>query len=392
MSFTGFSVFQAQQLDGQDGRLTSVESLAASKVAQTTYNTKLSQVDSALLTHTNEISALNLAVAQRVLTSTYDDKMAAVDAKDAAQDGRLTAVESLAASKVDQSVYLTKMGLLDAKDAAHEGRLDAVEGVAASKVAQTAYDTKVADLEAADAALSGRVGAIESDITGRVQAAIDEKVAQTVFDSLASELRNADSALTTALATKVAAETQSAVDAAQNDIIAQKASINQLNNLVNNVNAALSSIDQAKVEKGEFYAKRDAIEEFIAIFLQTYTITKPNGQPYAYTGVKQNLLVPQYVAASPTNVTYNSTSKVLSFSLPAQSALDLNFVDINIQGQWFHFVNPAYNQPNASTYSRNGSEIFIDLTSVAVSGLVRIFTRYDSVSQSSDAGYAEITV
>lgn len=392
MSFTGFSIAQAQQLDGQSGRLDAVESLAASKVAQTAYNAKLSQVDASLLTHTNEISALNLAVAQRVLTTTYDDKMAALDAKDSAQDTRLTAVESLAGSKVDQSVYATKMIQLDAKDATQDGRLDAVESLAASKVAQSVYESKVADLEAADAVLFGRVGALETDISGRVQSAINEKVAQTVFDSLATELRNADSALTAAVATKVAAETQAAVDLAQNQLISQKASISQLQNLVNNVNTVLGQIDAAKLDKDEFYAKRDAIEEFIAVLLQTYVITKPNGQPYAYTGVKQNVLVPQYVAASPINLTYNATSKILSFSLPAQSALDLNFADVNIQGQWYHFVNPVYNQPNVSTYSRTGSEIFIDLSAVAVSGLVRVFTRYDSVSQSAVAGYAEITV
>jgi hypothetical protein len=270
--------------------------------------------------------------------------------------------------------------------------LAAVESLAGSKVDQSVYAAKVGLLEAADSALSNRVGAIESDITGRVQNAINERVAQTVFESLANELRSADSALTAAVADRVTAGTQSAVDQAQNEIIAQKATLTQFGSLINTVNSALSSLDEAKVEKGEFNAKRDAIEEFIAVFLQTYTITKPNGQAYAYTGVKQNVLAPQYVAASPTNLTYNPTSKVLSFSLPAQSALDLNYADININGNWFHFVNPAYNQPNASTYSRSGSEIFIDLSAVTVSGLVSVYTRYDSVSQSADSGLAEITV
>lgn len=392
MSFTGFSIAQAQQLDGQSGRLDAVETLASSKVAQTVYSAKLSLVDGSLLTHTNEISALNLAVSQRVLSSTYEAKMVLLDAKDSQQDNRLAAVESLAGSKVDLSAYITKMGLLDSKDEAHESRLSAVESLAGSKVAQDVYAAKVVDLEAADSALGIRIGAIETDITGRVQNAINEKVAQTVFESLATELRSADSALTAAVADRVSAVTQSAVDQAQDDIIAQKATLAQFGNLITNVNGSLSSLDVAKVEKGEFHAKRDAIEEFIAVFLQTYTITKPNGQSYAYTGEKQNVLTPQYNAASPTNLTYNSTSKVLSFSLPAQSALDLNYADVNINGNWFHFVNPDYNQPNASTYSRSGSEIFIDLTAVTVSGLVSVYTRYDSVSQSAAAGYAEITV
>lgn len=393
MSFTGFSIAQAQQLDGQSGRLDAVESLAASKVAQTVYDARVASVDTSLTAHSNSIAALVTNVNQRVAQTAYDAKIALVDAKDAAQDTRLTAVESLAGSKVDQSVYATKMSILDAKDVAHEGRLDAVEALAASKVAQTVYSAKVSALEAADAALDVRVGAIETDISGRVQAAINEKVAQTVFDSLASELRDADSALTAALATKVAAETQSAVDAAQDELISQKATVTQLGNLVNGFNAALTELDESKVANNAYNAKIAALEEFIQIFMLTYTIQKPSGQNYAYTGEFQNALVPPYVAESPINLAYDAAAGMLTFALPSQAALDLNFVDVNVNGTWLHFVNPDYNIPNTSTFTRSGSLIFINLSGIAVpTGQVLVFTRYDSVSQSSVAGQASITV
>jgi hypothetical protein len=240
------------------------------------------------------------------------------------QDSRLSAVEALAGSKVAQSVYDAKVVLVDAKDAEQDARLVAVEG---------------------------RATALESDISGRVQTAIDEKVAQTVFDSLASELRSADSALTTALATKVSAVTQSAVDALQDGAIATKASIAQFNNLINAFNGELDRIDakdaeqdgrlsqiESNVDNHENHlngidgtianvilpnlsdlngwrvttegrvgtvesrlnvqidphlsahdGKLSAIEEFISVLLRTYTITKPNGAPYAYTGSAQGL-------------------------------------------------------------------------------------------------------
>jgi hypothetical protein len=272
MSFTGGSISQGALLSSQDGRISSVEALAGSKVAQ----------------------------------SVYDAKVALLDAKDVEHDGRLTAVEALAESKVAQSAYDAKVALLDAKDVEHDGRLDAVEALAESKVAQSAYDAKVALLDAKDVEHDGRLDAVESrataletDISGRVQIAIDEKVAQTVFDALATELRSADSALTSAVATKVATITQEAVDNAQNAVIETKANIADLNASVTTLNASIAT----KVAQSDYNTKtsdltsRDysferrllAFEEFARVLLATYNITKPDGQLYSFTASTQGL-------------------------------------------------------------------------------------------------------
>jgi len=198
MSFVGGSISQAAAISGAEGRLSSVEALAASKVAI---------VD-------------------------YDAKVALLDAKDAEQD-------LVIASKLSTAVYDLKMAGLDAHDAAHDAAIAALE-------------TRAGDLET-------RAGAIESDISGRVQSAIDEKVAQTVFDSLASELRTADSALTTALATKVATVVQAAKDAEQD------------------------------AKDAEHDGKLAALVEFVRAMLSTYSITKPDGNAYAWTGDAQGL-------------------------------------------------------------------------------------------------------
>jgi hypothetical protein len=258
MSYVGGSISQAAAISGAEGRLSAVEALAAAKVAQ----------------------------------SVYDAKVALIDAKDAEQDGRLVAVEAVAAAKVAQSVYDAKVALVDAKDAEQDGRLSAVEG---------------------------RATALESDIGGRVQSAIDEKVAQTVFDSLASELRSADSALTAALATKVSAVTQASVDALQDSAIATKASLAGVNDALsslasqfNDEIARLDGVDASKVSQADYNdmveglqavdaahdakdaehdGKLAAIIEFIRALLETYTITKPDGNAYEWTGAAQGLVI-----------------------------------------------------------------------------------------------------
>lgn len=358
MSFVGSCIAQAVQITSQDGRLAAVESLAASKVAQ----------------------------------AAYDAKVALLEAADAAAAGRLDAVEAVAASKVASSVYSAKMALVDAKDAEHDSKLIAVEAKNAEQDGRlVAIEAKDVEQDGRLSAVEGRATALESDISGRVQAAIDEKVAQTVFDSLASELRSADSALTAALATKVAATTQSAVDALQDSSIATKASIASLNNVIGAFNAELDrldGVDATKVAIVDYEAKVDALEEFIAVLLQTYTITKPTGGAYEYTGVKQNILAAPFAPENPVNIV--ASGNALSFDLP-NTVGQISFVDVNVGGTWYQGWRSAVAPPNANLLSINGSMVAMVLP-VAITGEVDIFTRYDVFSGNSNAGFAHITV
>jgi hypothetical protein len=411
MSFVGGSISQAAAISGAEERLVAVEALAASKVATATFNAKVALLDGKDAEHDSRLGSVEAVAASKVAQAAYDAKVVLLDAKDvehdaaiavavandAAHAARLDGLDALVATKVAQTAYASKMSALDAKDAAHEGRLDAVEALAATKVAQADYDAKMAALDAKDAAhegrldaVEGRATALESDISGRVQAAIDEKVAQTVFDSLASELRSADSALTAALATKVAATTQAAVDEAQNGVIATKASIASVNsalqglsNYVDSQVARLDGVDASKVAAVDYQAKVDALEEFIAVLLQTYTITKPTGGSYEYTGVKQNLLAPAFAPENPTNVSFSGND--LSFDLP-ETVGQISFVDVNVGGNWYQAWRSAVAPPNANVMSISGVRVTVTLP-VAIAGVVDIFTRYDVFSGNADAGF-----
>jgi hypothetical protein len=358
MSFTGGSISQAVAISGAEGRLSAVEALAETKVA----------------------------------LSVYDAKMALIDAKDVAQDGRLSAVEALASSKVASATYSAKMALVDAKDAEHDGKLIALEAKDAEHSARlVAIEAKDVEQDGRLSAVEGRATALETDISGRVQTAIDEKVAQTVFDSLASELRSADSALTAALATKVAATTQASVDALQDGAISTKASIASLNNVINAFNSELDrldGVDATKVAIVDYEAKVDALEEFINVLLQTYTITKPTGGAYEYTGVKQNLLAPPFAPENPINIV--ASGNALSFNLP-NTVGQISFVDVNVGGTWYQGWRSAVAPPNANLLSINGTTVAMVLP-VNVVGGIDIFTRYDVFSGNSNAGFAHITV
>lgn len=224
------------------------------------------------------------------------------------QDSRLSGLEGRATA-------------VEARAGVVEGRVDALESRAGAVEARAGVVEARADaLESRADAVEARATALESDIAGRVQAEINAKVAQATYDALAAELRNADSALTAAVATKVAITAQAAIDSAQDAAIASK-----------------KALSEYQAEKAALDAKDAAIEEFIRILLQTYSITKPNGQPYSYTGSVQNLIGAPAPAPAPggsfaitiTNidrttgtVTYNSTEDMFVMALKNGNMFD----------------------------------------------------------------------
>jgi hypothetical protein len=213
--------------------------------------------------------------------------MALVDAKDAQQDGRLSAVEGRASDlesiKLDARTFDEKMALVDAKDAEQDIRLTKVEG---------------------------RVSTLETDLSTRVQAEIDDKVSQVVFDSVKAQLENTDSTLAAALATKVAATVQVQVDDAQNALINSKVAQADYDVKVAAIDAKdgeqdvrLTALEADKVNVVEYVADKAvlsdkdyflenrflAIYEFIQAMLNTYCITKPDGNLYEFTAELQKL-------------------------------------------------------------------------------------------------------
>jgi hypothetical protein len=241
-------------------------------------------------------------------------QITAIEAKNIAQDTRMNDIESNASyavnalpGKLDSTVYTAKMEALDAKNLEQDGRLTAVEEKAtqalSGAVMNSDYTAKNLEQDNRLTSVEGRVTTLETGIGATVQTAIDTKVAQTTFDSLKTQLLDADSQLSQALATKVATTVQSQTDAAQNALIESKvaqtvytekvASIDSsISGLLTSVSGLASSKLDASAHTSAITAvnnKIAAIEQFIQIFMTTYTITKSDGQDYSYTGSVQTL-------------------------------------------------------------------------------------------------------
>lgn len=314
------------------------------------------------------------------------------------QAQQISAVES---GKLDQSVFDAKVALQDAKEVEQDGRLVTAESglaaqgvrlgvaeatlaplpalVSANESALTAQGLRLDGAESRLDAVEPRVSAIEGDISTRIQTEINAKVAQATFDALASELRDADSALTTALATKVSAVTQSAVDQAQNTLIQQKASLNDL----------FFTAQQGQVQIDRNKASLNALEEFVRVFLTGYTIVKADGSNYAYSGAVQGLLIPE----NPSNILYDPATGALSFDLPNTASV-VDFIDIGFNGAFYQF------RSNFGAFTVSGSRLSI--ADVAVAGklptrpasgeLFDIFVRYDATTGTTVSGYARVNV
>jgi hypothetical protein len=121
---------------------------------------------------------------------------------------------------------------------------------------------------------------IKTDISVRVQNAINAKVAFGVFSTMESTLRSTDSDINTLLGQKVAASLQLELDNSQTSVINTKVDIATFNTKVSDLN------DMNYTWEARFRAA----EEFIRVMLATYTIKNPNDNTdYAFTGALQSI-------------------------------------------------------------------------------------------------------
>lgn len=355
MSFQGFSILQATQITDLSGR----------------------------------VSINELALQQNLST------LAFIDTKDSEQDSRLLNAES-------------GLQAQDVRLLAAEGTLAPLPGlVSANESAITAHGVRLDGTESRLDAVEPRVLALETDISGRVQAAIDDKVAQATFDLLATELRDADSALTTALATKVSAVTQSAVDEAQNSIIQQKADLATVLDIANSATTEITNLntnlaieesnrineDNHKTHLTSYVSKISAVEEFIATFLSTYSITLPDGSTYAYNGVKQNIVALPLVAENPTGFTLDLTRGHLFFDLP-RTMNELTRVELKLSNNmvipYEHPVNGITTFP--SKLSIRSNRVRLALPPFAANGVIQLTTIYSRYSATAGTGSVTISI
>jgi len=338
MSFTGVSNLQATQISGLTADRNAINAALDTKLATATYTAKVALLDAVDNQHTADIASLE---ANKVNLSTYNAKIAALDLLDATHDNDIQALQSTAATKVAIDDFNAAVADLEAADAnlqvgvttlqnratTLENRANDLEANTGSlDLRATQLETRATDLEGRATQLETRATALETDISNRVQAEIDDKVAQATFDALATELRDADSALSQALATKVATTVQQQTDDAQNALINSKVAQTDYDAYVASNNAAVASkVDQttydatvasvtsaldarvltstydakmtaldtrdANLENRDYHWERRflAVDEFIRTMLLTYTVTKPDGQPYVWTFSNQQL-------------------------------------------------------------------------------------------------------
>jgi hypothetical protein len=129
-------------------------------------------------------------------------------------------------------------------------------------------------------ALETDIDNITTDISGRVQAEIDDKVSDAIFQTMKASLETADSSIFASLATKVNAALQADLDDAQNDAIDTKVDLVVYNQKVEELTEMNYTWEQ----------RFRAAEEFIRVMLATYTITNPNTtNTFLFTGALQNI-------------------------------------------------------------------------------------------------------
>jgi hypothetical protein len=192
----------------------------------------------------------------------------------------LSDMDSILDEKIasNYSIFEVARDLLEAKDDDLQTQLDTMfstfsAGIASLNDMDTSQNNKLTALET-------DINNITTDISGRVQAEIDDKVSDALFQSVKASLETADNSIFDSLATKVNAALQADLDDAQNDAIDDKVDLVVYDQKVEELTAMNHTWEQ----------RFRAAEEFIRVMLATYTITNPNtSNTFLFTGALQNI-------------------------------------------------------------------------------------------------------
>ena len=305
MSFQGYSILQASQIASASTGLSALQATVAANAATAnaalaTVNTTLSSHDSRLTTAEGKITALETDIAGRVeteinskvsqvvfdslaselrnadsaLTSAVATKVASVT--QAAVDQAQNDLIALKASQADVTAYITSNNAAVAaklSSSTFATEKAALQASIDSKVATTDYNTQVGLMTAG---LASKVAQADYDSqVNSLQTSIGLKATQADLEGLAAST-------TSALATKVSISAYNAAQEAQDAAIASKLETDDFNSAKSQLDALNNAWENRFL----------ALEEFTRALLNTYTITKPDGNPYEFTGLIQNLSVP----------------------------------------------------------------------------------------------------
>ena len=222
-----------------DAALSAVSTEAVTGKQLNATNTTVSALDTAYQAADTQIrtdfaaadTTLQNNIDAKVAQTAYDTKMSDLDSADTALGSRAAALETAVNdSTTGLAAVNTKVGALDtayqaadtqirtdfaAADTTLQNNIDA-------KVAQTAYDTKMSDLDSADTALGSRAAALETAVNDSTTglAAVNTKVGalDTAYQAADTQIRTdfaaADTALKTELNTAIDEKAKKATDLA----------------------------------------------------------------------------------------------------------------------------------------------------------------------------------
>jgi hypothetical protein len=148
--------------------------------------------------------------------------------------------------------YLVKMVELDNKDTQQDGRLDV---------------------------LDTRIETIENDISTEISSALLTLEFDSRVQIFKQDMFDEDSLLRSGIALQVVTAVQNNVDSVQNSFINQKLTIEEYDSKIELLDS-INFMNENKIL---------ALEEFLRVTSLTYKINNPNGTPYIFNGIYQNI-------------------------------------------------------------------------------------------------------
>lgn len=379
-----------------DSYVSSNDAAVNSKVAQTTYDAYVSLNNSAV---TSKVAQVDFDAYTSATDSALNGK-----ASQSALDSYIASNDSAVAGKADQSAL--------------DSYISSNDSAVASKVAQTDYDTKVASVDNYIYNFESRFNAVEEyiramlatytiglpDGTNYVYTGKQQQLSTPPPPFEVVGLRPAG----TGTWLFCLQFTQNGYNSLLGDVL--------FNLDMAAAGGGLQAFSKADVNSNSLYIEIPLYQTRIAGTSDWRIAEHPLPFNIEYRDSQTNVLYTKtftqtlfdtlpkldtWTPETPQNVSYNSTTKKLTFTVSNAYAID--FIDLNINGTWYQVedtdVIVSYDRNNDGVKD-NGSEslgidsVTIDLhkSPVTVTGTVEIHVRYDKITGNTDTGFAQITV
>lgn len=386
------------------------------KVSQASYDSYVSSNDAAVNSKVSQddfnsyVSLNNSAVSSKVAQVDFDAFTSATDsalntkASQSALDSYIASNDSAVAGKADQSAL--------------DSYISSNDAAVASKVSQTTYDSKIATVDTFLNNYESRFNAVEEYIRAMLATYTIGLPDGTnyVYTGKQQQLSTPPPLFEIVGLRPVGSGTW---------LFCLQFTQNGYNSLLGDVlfnlplvvvGGGLQGFTKANINPNTLYIEIPLYQTRIANTLNWRIAEHPLPFNIQYRDSQGNVLYSKtftqtlfdtlpklqaWTPETPQNVSYNSTTKKLTFTVSNAYAID--FIDLNINGTWYQAqdtdVVVSFDRNNDGV-NDNGSEplgidrVTIDLhrAPVAITGTVQVFARYDKILGNADAGFAQITV